>query len=154
MSTSYHNSFLSDGCWSPTRPGVFFVTRKNGWLDIWDFYYKQNEKALSHKVSNAPLSCLKINNVTGMTQVGGVHPDIGKFCAVGDNDETITLLKLCKSLYRPQSDEKVITNEIFDRERVREDLLKKQKLENEARRNLMLKEKERKDKLKEQGSSH
>lgn len=151
MSTSYHNSFLSDGCWSPTRPGVFFVTRKNGWLDIWDFFYKQNEKALSHKVSNSPLSCLKINNVTGMTQVGSVHPDIGKFCAVGDCDETITLLKLCKSLYRPQPDEKVITNEIFDRERVREDMLKKQKLENEARRNLMLKEKERKEKLREQG---
>lgn len=127
------------------------MTRKNGWLDVWDFYYKQNECALSHKVSNAALSCLKINNVTGMTQVGGVHPDIGKFCAVGDSDETITLIKLCKSLYRPQTDEKVITNEIFDRERVREDMLKKQKLENEARRNLMQKDRERKEKLKEQG---
>lgn len=151
MSTSYHNSYLSDGCWSPSRPGVFFVTRKNGWLDVWDFYYKQNEKALSHKVSNSALSCIKINNVTGMSQVGGVHPDIGKFCAIGDTEETITLLKLCKSLYRPQIDEKQITNEIFDRERVREDMLKKQKLENEARKNMMLKEKERKDKLKELG---
>ena len=151
MSTTYHDSYLSDGAWSPTRPGVFFVTRKNGWLDIWDFYYKQNERALSHKVSNAALTCMKLNNVTGMSQVGSFHPDIGKYCAIGDNQETITLLKLCKSLYKPQMDEKIITHEIFDRERVREDMLKKQKLENEARKNLMLKEKERKDKLKDQG---
>lgn len=153
MSTSYHSNYLSDGCWSPTRPGVFFVTRKDGWLDIWDYYYKQNEKALSHKVSNSGLSCLKINNVTGMSQIGSVHPDIGKFCAVGDTEETITLLKLCKSLYKPQTEEKTVTYEMFDRERVREDMLKKQKLEIEARKNLMQKEKERKEKAKDQGES-
>lgn len=106
---------------------------------------------MSHKVSNAALSCIKINNVTGMSQVGGIHPDVGKYCAIGDSEETITLLKLCKSLYRPQTDEKVTTNEILDRERIREDLLKKQKLENEARRNLMQKEREKKEKLREQG---
>jgi dynein intermediate chain 2 len=149
MSTSYHSDYLTDGCWSPTRPGVFFVTRKNGYLDIWDYYCKQNEKALSHKVSNASLSCLKINNITGTSQIGNVSTSIGKFCAVGDSDETITLLKLCKSLYRPLPDERSVTNEIFERERVREDMLKKLKLENEIRKNLLTKEREKKHRNKE-----
>lgn len=129
MSTRHHNSYISDACWSPTRPGLFFVTRKDGWLDIWDFYYRQNEVALSHKVSDKALTCIKLNNVTTTSQVGGVQPDIGKYCAIGDSSETITLLKLCKSLYRPQADERTVVNEIFERERFREDMLRKQKKE-------------------------
>ena len=40
MKTCYHNSYLTDGCWSPVRPGLFFVTRRDGWLDIWDYFYR------------------------------------------------------------------------------------------------------------------
>lgn len=35
MTTKYHSSYLTAGCWSPTRPGVFFVTRMDGVVDIW-----------------------------------------------------------------------------------------------------------------------
>ena len=35
MSTKYHPAYLTSGCWSPTRPGVFFVTRMDGVVDIW-----------------------------------------------------------------------------------------------------------------------
>lgn len=128
MSTRYHNSLLTDGCWSPSRPGLFFVTRKDGWLDIWDFYYRQNEVAISHKVSDSSLTCIKLNKVTGISQVGTNHPNQGKFCAIGDNNETITLLKLCESLYRPQHEESNVIQEIFDREKKREDQLKKYNL--------------------------
>jgi len=38
--TRYHGAYLTDGCFSPTRPGVFFLTRKDGWMDIWDLYYR------------------------------------------------------------------------------------------------------------------
>jgi len=38
--TRYHGSYLSDGCFSPTRFGVFFLVRKDGWLDVWDYYYR------------------------------------------------------------------------------------------------------------------
>jgi len=40
MRTKYHGSYLTDGCWSPTRNGVFFLTRKDGWMDVWDYYYR------------------------------------------------------------------------------------------------------------------
>ena len=40
MQTRYHNSYLTYGCWSPTRTGLFFLTRMDGFIDIWDFYYR------------------------------------------------------------------------------------------------------------------
>jgi len=36
MTTKYHQAYLTAGCWSPTRPGVFFLTRADGWIDVWD----------------------------------------------------------------------------------------------------------------------
>jgi len=62
--TRYHGAYLTDGCFSPTRPGVFFLTRKDGWMDIWDLYYRQNEFAYSHKVSDCALTCIKLNHNT------------------------------------------------------------------------------------------
>ncbi|CAE7742446.1 ODA6, partial [Symbiodinium microadriaticum] len=53
MTTKYHSSYLTAGCWSPTRAGVFFVTRMDGAVDIWDYFYRQNEVAYSHKVGDS-----------------------------------------------------------------------------------------------------
>lgn len=140
MKTRYHQSYLTDGCWSPQRPGVFFVTRKDGWLDIWDFYYRQNEVAFSHKVSESALTCIKVNNVTGTSQIGVAHYDNGKFVAIGDNEGTITLLELCKTLYEPQLNEAETLKEIFEREKKREDHLKNQRMQFENKAKAMKKE--------------
>jgi dynein intermediate chain 2, axonemal len=40
MQTRYHSSYLTDGCWSPSRAGLFYLTRLDGFLDVWDFYYR------------------------------------------------------------------------------------------------------------------
>lgn len=50
FSLQYHTTYLTSGCFSPTRAGVFYVTRMDGVLDIWDYFYRQNEVAYSHKV--------------------------------------------------------------------------------------------------------
>lgn len=91
--TRYHKSYLTDGCFSPTRVGVFFLTRKDGWLDIWDYFYRQNEVAYTHKVSDAALTSIKISYTGG----GGNASQItgGKLLAIGDQDGTVTLLELC-----------------------------------------------------------
>ena len=47
MQTRYHSAYLTDGCWSTHRCGLFFLTRIDGFLDVWDFYYRQNEVAYS-----------------------------------------------------------------------------------------------------------
>ncbi|ELK37065.1 Dynein intermediate chain 2, axonemal [Myotis davidii] len=50
MWTKYHMAYLSDGAWSPVRPAVFFTTKMDGTLDIWDFVFKQCDPALSLKI--------------------------------------------------------------------------------------------------------
>ena len=48
-------AYLTDGAWSPVRPAVFFTTKMDGTLDIWDFAFKQCDPALSLKVTCTPL---------------------------------------------------------------------------------------------------
>jgi dynein intermediate chain 2 len=114
MQTKYHDSYLTDGCWSPQRPGLFYLTRMDGFIDIWDFYYRQNEVAYSQKISDNPLTCISIN---------------GSRAAIGDSEGSITLMSLCPSLYEMQPNEKEEMVKIFDREAAREknlELAKKQ----------------------------
>ncbi|KAJ3305547.1 Dynein intermediate chain 2, axonemal [Kappamyces sp. JEL0829] len=47
MSTKYSMSYLTDGCWSPTRPSVFFTAKMDGSIDIWDYVFKQVEPSLT-----------------------------------------------------------------------------------------------------------
>jgi dynein intermediate chain 2 len=50
LSSSSYTENLTDGCWSPTRPSVFFTTRMDGCLDCWDILYQQRAPLLSIKV--------------------------------------------------------------------------------------------------------
>lgn len=107
MQTRYHNAYLTDGCWSPQRPGLFFLTRMDGFLDVWDIFYRQNEVAYSQKVSDAVLTSISINS---------------KMAAIGDSDGTVHMMSLCKTLAESnqQSKEKEIMQQIFEREFRRE----------------------------------
>lgn len=107
LQTPYYPSFLSAASWSPTRPGVFFLCRQDGRLDVWDYFYRMNEVSLSQKISDAGLSSLSL-------QAGG------GLAAVGDADGSITLMQLCDSLVQMVPNEKNILMNLFDREYKRE----------------------------------
>lgn len=77
-------------------------------MDVWDYYYRQNEIAFSHKVSDTALSCIKINSN------GGATHNAGRLVAIGDQDGTVTLLELCDSLYQLQHREKDVINEVIN----------------------------------------
>ena len=108
MTTKYDKSYLTSGCWSPTRPGVMFTTKMDGTLDIWDYYHKQNDPTFSTKVSaDAGLASIKVQSA-------------GKLVALGSMDGTVTVLQLSRGLYEPQKDEKSIMAATFERELRRE----------------------------------
>lgn len=107
MTTKYHPSYLTSGCWSPTRAGVFFVTRMDGVVDIWDYFYRQNEVAYSHKVCDLTLTSIAVQ---GTSQQGG------KLVAMGDVSGTVSLLELCESLAVPQANERKAIDLMFERE--------------------------------------
>eukprot|EP00644_Phytophthora_capsici_P017554 jgi/Phyca11/9820/fgenesh1_pm.PHYCAscaffold_42_\ len=107
----YHDSYVTAGCWSPTRAGVFFVTRMDGVVDIWDFFYRQNEVAYSHKVGDVALSSVSVQGNAGSG---------GKLVAVGDCNGMISLMELSDGLAVSQPNEKAAINGMFERETKRE----------------------------------
>ena len=83
------------------------MTRTDGVFDIWDYFYRQNEVAYSHKVGDAPLSSISVHNS-------------GKLVSIGDENGTVSLLQLCDSLAKQQSNEKLAINGMLERETKRE----------------------------------
>lgn len=120
MTTKYCRSYLTSGCWSPTRPGVFYVTRMDGVVDVWDYYYRQNAVAYSHKVGDHSLSSI---SVQGTTQSGG------RLVAVGDVNGTVSLLEVCDGLAQPQANEKAALLNQLERQAKREKNLEKRAVE-------------------------
>lgn len=134
ITTRYHDAYLTDGCWSSTRPGIFFLTRSDGWIDIWDYYYRQNEICFSQKISDYPLTCIAVKPKTS---------DI----LIGDASGSVTLLQLCKSLWEPQPKgvEEGALKVMFEREGSREKTLLQQKKMLETRRAKELKKEVKKE---------
>jgi len=82
----------------------------DGFLDVWDFFYRQNEVAYSQKISDAVLTSIHVE---------------GSMAAIGDAEGTTTILSLCPPLYDQtlQPKEREIMLTIFDREFRREKTL-------------------------------
>ncbi|NWW43827.1 DNAI2 protein, partial [Pedionomus torquatus] len=110
MWTKCHLSYLTDGCWSTMRPSVFFTTRSDGTLDVWDFLFKQNDPSLSLKVCNEPLSSLRLQ-------------DNGCIIGCGSKLGTVTLLEISSGLCTLQRNEKTLATAMFERETKREKIL-------------------------------
>ncbi|XP_002735265.1 dynein intermediate chain 3, ciliary-like [Saccoglossus kowalevskii] len=110
MWTKYHMSYMTDGCWSPVRPAVFFTTKMDGTLDVWDFLFKQNDPTLSLQVTDEALHSLRIQ-------------DQGRFIATGSHSGTTTLLELSSRLCTMQRNEKALVTSMFERETRREKIL-------------------------------
>lgn len=82
----------------------------DGCLDVWDFFYRQNELAYSQKISDSVLTSIYVE---------------GSMAAIGDAEGTTTMLSLCPALYDQtlQPSEKEVMVTIFDREFRREKTL-------------------------------
>jgi len=107
MSSPYDPAYLTCGAWSPTRPGVFFTTKKDGVMDVWDYYFKQTEPVVAFKMGEQPLTTLGVQS-------------LGRMIATGAQDGSCTVLQLCPSLAEPTSNEKPAITGMFDREMNRE----------------------------------
>jgi dynein intermediate chain 2, axonemal len=110
MWTRYHQCYLTDGCWSPTRPGVFFTTKMDGSLDIWDYVFKQSEPTVSLRVSDSPLQAVRVQ-------------ESGRHVAVAAKDGSVTLVEVSDGIVAMQPNEKATVSAMFEREGKREKLL-------------------------------
>ncbi|TPX68025.1 hypothetical protein SpCBS45565_g03401 [Spizellomyces sp. 'palustris'] len=110
MSTRYAPSYLTDACWSPTRPSVFFTSKLDGTVDVWDYLFKQNDPTLTVQVCNSPIHSIKIQ-------------EHGRHIATTARDGSTTILELSDGLTRLQNNEKAIFSQMLEREAKREKTL-------------------------------
>jgi dynein intermediate chain 2 len=111
--TFYHKAHLTHGCWHPQRAGVFFTTRMDGYMDVWDLQTRQSTSVLSVQVSDYALHTIKPT------------PE-GRHIAVGAVDGTTTLLEVSPSLYTTSSSEKTSIGKMFENESTRDKNLQSQ----------------------------
>jgi dynein intermediate chain 2, axonemal len=94
------------GSWSLSRPGVFFTTRQDGVLDVWDIYFKHQEPTLQVQVSDKPLTCLA--NTTS-----------GEHLVIGNQGGSCSVLQLSSSMWMSPKEEKAAVNAMLEREGLR-----------------------------------
>merc|ERR1719207_29836 len=107
MTSKFFKNYVLDSCWSPTRPGVFITTKMDGTLDVWDYFYKQNDPTLSLQVDGDGLRCVRMQ-------------EQGTLLATGSVDGSVYMLELCEGLAVTQANEKNSVMQMLERESKRE----------------------------------
>jgi len=107
MTSKYFKNYVLDATWSPTRPGVFLSTKMDGTLDVWDYFYKQNDPTLSLQIDDDGLFSVAMQ-------------DQGSLVAAGSVDGSVYMLELCEGLAVMQQNEKQSVQQMLERESKRE----------------------------------
>ena len=55
---------ITDAEWSPTRPGVFYISKQNGSVDIWDIIDRTHAPSLSQSISSSAVTYLNIKVIS------------------------------------------------------------------------------------------
>ncbi|NXO81612.1 WDR63 protein, partial [Sitta europaea] len=94
------------GQWSLTRPGVFFIGRDNGNIDIWDLLKKTHEPSHFQNISKSIITFISPSSASAEQH----------FLAVSDNLGVLHILELCQTLRHPSSNEHANILDYFERE--------------------------------------
>ncbi|KAM6326985.1 LOW QUALITY PROTEIN: dynein axonemal intermediate chain 3 [Podargus strigoides] len=93
------------GCWSLTRPGVFFIGRDDGNIEIWDLLKKTYEPSHFQNISKS---------------ITVISPSIASskqhFLAVSDDIGVLHVLEICQKLSHPSTNEHAYVLAYFERE--------------------------------------
>ncbi|NWW78384.1 WDR63 protein, partial [Climacteris rufus] len=96
------------GQWSLTRPGVFFIGRDNGNIDIWDLMKKTHEPSHFQNISKSIITFISPWSASGML--------MQHFLAVSDDLGVLHILEICQTLCHPLSNERANVLDYFERE--------------------------------------
>ncbi|XP_071292466.1 dynein axonemal intermediate chain 3 isoform X1 [Agelaius tricolor] len=94
------------GQWSLTRPGVFFIGRDNGNIDIWDLLKKTHEPSHFQNISKSIITFISPSSASAEQH----------FLAVSDNLGVLHILEICQTLCHPPSNEHAKVLDYFERE--------------------------------------
>ncbi|KAJ8408511.1 hypothetical protein AAFF_G00259250 [Aldrovandia affinis] len=94
------------GHWSLSRPGVFFIGKEDGNVDVWDLMEKTHEPSQTQNISTTSVTCIKPWIVSSKQHL----------LAVSDNFGTLHILEIPWALRSPVSKEKLIVGRYFEKE--------------------------------------
>ena len=93
------------GAFSPTRPGVIFITKTDG-IDVWDFVDQSNKPSLTLNFATSAITYFKFKN-----------EDKKQYMAYGDEQEgTLFLYEVPINLKNPQENELETIKDFWQRE--------------------------------------
>lgn len=134
----HSDEYYTAACWSPTRPGVYFLADQSGNLQVWDLLDRSHEP------------CMQLSASSVAVMSASFPPNAGsstsqQLMAVGDCFGVLHILEVPRNLRRPVQNEKKLVRGFLDREIARvQDVLARQ-----AVRAKVLKEMEEAKKAKE-----
>ncbi|KAJ3331023.1 WD repeat-containing protein 63 [Blyttiomyces sp. JEL0837] len=108
LSSASSSTYLISGRWSPTRPGVFFISKSDGTVEVWDLLDRSHLPTTVQNVSSVGISYMAIHQYPGK---GGYQ-----FVAAGDDEGTLHILEIPRNLSKASKNERSIVKAFFDRE--------------------------------------
>ncbi|KAI4590807.1 hypothetical protein MJG53_001856 [Ovis ammon polii x Ovis aries] len=96
----------TSGHWSLTRPGVFYIGREDGYIDIWDLLEKTHEPAQSQNICITMITYIKPWTFSAKQQ----------FIAIADYYGTLHILEIPWTLSHPSTNEVSSISHYFERE--------------------------------------
>ncbi|KAM3876189.1 dynein axonemal intermediate chain 3 [Diretmus argenteus] len=102
MQSPCSEQLCSVGCWSLSRPAVFFIGKEDGNIEVWDLLEKTHEPSQVHSITTSKITCIK--------------PWTVSFLAVSDDLGMLYILKIPWMLHSPSSNEKLSVRKYFEAE--------------------------------------
>ncbi|KAI9204650.1 WD40-repeat-containing domain protein [Polychytrium aggregatum] len=110
LSSPPSQAYMICGRWSPTRPGVFYISKSDGTIEIWDLLDQSHLPITVQNVSSIAISYMTIHQYPNKSQMNS------QFIAVGDDEGTLHILEVPRNLSKPVKNERSIIQTFFDRE--------------------------------------
>ncbi|KAM7011894.1 dynein axonemal intermediate chain 3 [Tautogolabrus adspersus] len=109
------------GCWSLSRPAVFFIGKEDGSIEVWNLLEKTGAPVqVNEHVTKAKITCMKPWTATTSKQ---------HFLAVTDDLAVVHVFRIPKTLYVPSRSEGLKVRKFFELEEDRlKDLLRRKEL--------------------------
>ncbi|XP_026201778.1 WD repeat-containing protein 63 isoform X2 [Anabas testudineus] len=104
VSQSYEQA-CTVGCWSPSRPAVFFIGKEDGSIEVWNLLEKSNEPVQVH----AHATNARITSITPWIASPKQH-----FLAVTDYVGMVRVFEIPKKLYIPSRTESISVKKCFE----------------------------------------
>jgi hypothetical protein len=112
LSSSATTAYVVFGLWSPTRPGVFYISKSDGLIEAWDLMDQSHSPSSIQSVSSRAISYMEIHQ----SPVSAKSRNLQQFIAAGDDEGTLHILEAPRTLTRALKNEKGFVKTFFERE--------------------------------------